>query len=224
MILSLRLQNIADIVSSDSIVADIGSDHGLLPISLVVNKRTKKTYAMDIAIKPLNQAKDNIMKYDVGNSVYPILSDGLENLPDDVNTLVFSGMGSKTIINIISKDISKLKNISEIIMEPNIGSYDIREFMSSLNYSIVFEKTILENDVYYDIIKCSLGKQELTTREKLFGPYNLKHIDINFINKWTLIRKKMVSLVRKIPESSPQKNKFIEELSLIDEILKTTID
>ncbi len=54
--LGKRLQAIHDLVDKDSVVADIGCDHGLLCIALLESGTAKKAYACDIAASPLKRA------------------------------------------------------------------------------------------------------------------------------------------------------------------------
>ena len=51
MTLSKRLQAVADMVTPGYVVADIGTDHGYIPIYLTKNKIAPKAYAMDINIR-----------------------------------------------------------------------------------------------------------------------------------------------------------------------------
>ena len=58
-----RLKGIASLVDKCNVIADIGTDHGYLPIYLINNNIAKYAYACDVAAGPLNSAKDNIAKY-----------------------------------------------------------------------------------------------------------------------------------------------------------------
>ncbi len=61
--LSQRLLTIANMVSQDSFVVDIGTDHGLLPIYLLCSDRVSKAYAVDKSPKALLQAKKKTSLY-----------------------------------------------------------------------------------------------------------------------------------------------------------------
>ena len=60
MDLSLRLEKIASFVEAGSVVADIGTDHGYLPICLVQRGISPKAYAFDLRRGPLERARDHI--------------------------------------------------------------------------------------------------------------------------------------------------------------------
>ena len=72
--LSKRLLQIANLVSKDKVVYDVGSDHGLLPCFLVLNNICPKAYAVDNKIGPLNRTKEAISKYHLEDKVVPFCS------------------------------------------------------------------------------------------------------------------------------------------------------
>ena len=95
-----RLQKISDFINEKDSVIDIGCDHGLLGIYLVLNKKIKTMVSSDINQLPLNKAKENILKYHLENQIELRLGNGLECLDDNLDTIIISGMGGLTIIDI----------------------------------------------------------------------------------------------------------------------------
>ena len=61
--LSNRLLAVASFVTDGNILADIGTDHGYIPIFLVQEKRIPGAIAMDINAGPLERAKEHIDMY-----------------------------------------------------------------------------------------------------------------------------------------------------------------
>ena len=94
--LSLRLKTIASLVKKDAMVLDIGTDHAYLPIFLQRNNLCKKVIASDISANALAVAKKNVEKYHADVKLY--LSDGLNDIPDDYDTIIISGMGTLSIV------------------------------------------------------------------------------------------------------------------------------
>ena len=74
--LSKRLETIYDMVSFNNVVADIGSDHALLPIALVLNGKVTRAYASEVNEGPYDMSVKNIEKYGLSNYIEPVLSDG----------------------------------------------------------------------------------------------------------------------------------------------------
>ena len=58
--LSKRLEAIYDMVSQSNVVADIGSDHALLPIALVQSGKVTRAYASEVNTGPYDMSVKNI--------------------------------------------------------------------------------------------------------------------------------------------------------------------
>ena len=80
MNISKRLKAVASMISEGNTVADIGTDHGYVPIYMVTERGCNFAYAMDVNEGPLMRAQDNIRKYNVEDKVITRLSDGLNGL------------------------------------------------------------------------------------------------------------------------------------------------
>lgn len=63
--MSSRLHRVADMITPGRIVADIGTDHGYIPIYEVLTGRAGYAYACDVAEGPLGRARDNVSLYNV---------------------------------------------------------------------------------------------------------------------------------------------------------------
>ena len=99
-----RLLLVAEMLEYADVVADIGTDHALLPVYLIKNNMAKRVLACDIAEGPLSVAKKNIIKAGVADKVLLRLANGLEKvLPLECNAVTIAGMGGETIAEIIDK-------------------------------------------------------------------------------------------------------------------------
>ena len=99
--LSTRLLACAGFVNKGDRVADIGCDHGYLSIHLLTQGIARSCIASDVAKGPLQSAKDNARKFGVQENITFHLSDGVQSIPRDFNTLVCAGMGGDTMIHIL---------------------------------------------------------------------------------------------------------------------------
>ncbi|MDF1616262.1 tRNA (adenine(22)-N(1))-methyltransferase [Petrocella sp. FN5] len=167
--LSDRLQAIAKMVPHNSIVADIGTDHGYLPIALVKTNQVSKAYAMDINEGPLMKARENIMSYGLESQVIAIRSPGLERLPMDVNAVVIAGMGGILIGNILMTSKKKLSYVKDLILSPHLDVPHVRRTVHTLGYRIIEEKMIIDQEKYYTILKCKQGQEVYTDLEYEYG-------------------------------------------------------
>ena len=99
--LAPRLQLLADLVPQGARLADIGTDHGYLPVWLLQQGRISSAIAADIGAGPLEHARRTAREYDVYGLAFR-LCDGLSAIaPDEADTLVIAGMGGETIIHIL---------------------------------------------------------------------------------------------------------------------------
>ena len=98
MELSKRLQAVADLVTEGASVADIGTDHGYIPIYLIEHHIAEKVIALDINRGPLERARMHIVGHGLKEKIETRLSDGLEKvLPGEVDTMIAAGMGGRRL-------------------------------------------------------------------------------------------------------------------------------
>ena len=102
MQLSKRLQAVADLVTPGSRLADVGTDHGYVPIWLYEQGIIPSAIAMDLREGPLNRAKENIAVHDLSDGITVRLSDGLEKLlSGEADSIVIAGMGGMLVKKIL---------------------------------------------------------------------------------------------------------------------------
>ncbi len=176
--LSDRLKEVADFVSLDSKgIIDVGCDHALLSIYLKEKNSKLKVIASDLREGPLKKATKNIDKYNLTNDIFLVKADGLDSYQEGIDTVIISGMGTKTIEDILTKGKEKLKDIKYLIISSNNKYEELRRFVTSLGYLISKEKIVFESNKYYIIIKFSKGTEEYSKKEFLIGPYLINNKD-----------------------------------------------
>ena len=207
--LSKRLETISNMVSLSNVVADIGSDHALLPIALVLSGKVTRAYASEVNEGPYEMSVKNIEKYNLQNYIIPVLSDGISELEADVNCITICGMGGNLIADILNSNKDKLSRVNEIIIQPNNNEETARIWLVNNGYDIEDEAIVYEDDVYYEVIKAV--KREITTRytkeELYFGPILLKNKSEEFVNKWNKYKDYLNKVIAQInnPELSNSK-------------------
>ena len=93
MKLNKRLECVLSLVEDNRSVIDIGCDHALLSIAIVLEKNPKKVIASDNKEGPLVGAKENIDKYKVSDKIKIKLGYGVDPIEEDIDTIIISGMG-----------------------------------------------------------------------------------------------------------------------------------
>lgn len=174
--LSQRLEQVASFVSQDAVLADIGSDHAYLPCALALAGRITKAYAAEVKEGPLAQSRKTIAQYGLENMIFPVLSDGLLNIPDDADEMVIAGMGAHTVLAILQASFSRLASFKRIVIQVNQHMELIRSFISKHQFLIVEEALVKEEDKYYPILVWQAKHgAALNEAELLFGPKLLSH-------------------------------------------------
>lgn len=160
MNLSERLLAIISFVKEKSIVADIGTDHGYIPVYLLENNISKKAIASDISSSSLKKAEDYVGLKGLKNDVETRSGNGLDVIrPYEVDTVIIAGMGGHLIIDILENNFKKAETINNFILQPMVASKELRKYLYEHNFTIVDEKIILEEDKYYEIIYAKWGKE-----------------------------------------------------------------
>jgi len=209
--LSDRLLSITQFLEFNDKVVDVGCDHGLLSIYIKMNNIVSKIIASDINANALNNAKQNIKKYNLDIST--ILSDGLNNInTNDLNTLIISGMGTITIKHILSNNKEKLEHINKIIIQSNTEHEELRKFMNSINYYLEDEIYIYDKNKWYITSKFIKDNRKNTDTEIKYGYLNNKEYNDYLIMK-------INSILSHIPKSNSD---YIKLKNNLEEIKKIT--
>lgn len=160
MELSNRLKTIASFVTEGYCVADVGTDHGYIPIFLTEMGKCPKAYAMDVNKEPLKRAKQHIEEMNMEDKVFCILSDGLNQLPfGEVDSIVIAGMGGDLMVRILEQDKEKLTGIKELILSPQSHLEKVRSLLHHMGFCILKEEMIKEDGKYYVILRAVHGKE-----------------------------------------------------------------
>lgn len=194
-----RLETICSFLDIDDKMIDVGCDHAYVAIEMA-RRGCQKILATDIHPKALEIAKKNIANENYTKQIKCQLSDGLKEITmNDFDTLVIAGMGTSTIIQILS-DTKKMQNITKMILQSNHDLPKLRTFVNQLGYQLKKEQIIEENNHYYTIMLWIKGHQILTSEEIEFGLYqkeNQKYYQIWF--------QKEQELLNKIPKTQKKK-------------------
>ena len=185
--ISKRLLSIADFISKEDELVDVGCDHGLLSIYLIENKLCKRVIASDINPNALNNAIENIKKKNL--NIETILSDGIDNIDlTNINTLIISGMGTSTILHIL-KDNNKLNNINKIIIQSNNEHEVLRKEMNNKNYYLKEEKTLKDKNKWYITMYYIKSNKKNTKNEIEYGDLNNQEYIKFLLNKYNELLK-----------------------------------
>ena len=154
IVLSKRLQMLADMVTPGNRLVDVGCDHGFLSICLVQQGVCPRALAMDVRTGPLAAAKEHIAQNALQEQITTRLSDGLCAYQDgEADTVVIAGMGGRLMAKILSDSIDKAVKFSELILQPQSELAEFRRFLRAEGFCIVAENAVLEDGKYYFAMK-----------------------------------------------------------------------
>lgn len=179
--ISKRLESLVKYIEKNDKIIDIGCDHALLDIYLIKNKFVNRLIASDIHEQALNAGIANIKKYKLSKYIDARLGNGLEvlNENDDIDTILISGMGTNTILDILNNDY--LSNINKLIIQSNNNHEELRINIIKLGFYIEDEEYLVDNKKNYINIVFKKGNKKYTKDELKYGPILLSNQDyLNF--------------------------------------------
>lgn len=146
-------------VTPGGTLADVGTDHGYIPIYLVEQKKISHAIAMDINKGPLERAKEHIRLYGLEEYIETRLSDGLEKLlPGEADSVVIAGMGGGLMQRILSDGETVRNSVKELILEPQSEVEALRRWILTHGYAIVNEDMVLEDEKFYPVFRAVPGE------------------------------------------------------------------
>jgi len=151
-----RLKALADYIDKGSVVADIGTDHGYLPVYLAQTGLAERIIASDISAGSLEAARRSAARYKVAESIEFIVAPGLNGITQsDVDTIVIAGLGGETIVDIL-KDAAwtRTQNI-KLVMQPQSKIDVLCRFLYDSGYAIKDTKTVPDRKRRYTVIHAS---------------------------------------------------------------------
>lgn len=148
--LDRRLKTVAELVRIDKRIADIGTDHALVPCWLY-RQGAKEIYASDIAEGPLSRAKATAELYGI-TDIKTVLSDGLDNIPP-VDDVIIAGMGGEMIADIVSR-CGFLNEDMHFILQPMTKDHVLRRELYGNGLEITEERTAVVSKKVYTVMLC----------------------------------------------------------------------
>ncbi len=217
MKLSKRLNSCLNFTQGFNKLADIGTDHAQLPFEAIERGYVSFALAIDNKVGPFGIATNNVKDHNLQKKITVLLSDGLEQLDDNVDVVVISGMGGSLIADILLKH--NLKNVKRFILQPNNDADVVRKVLNKVDYHIVDELIIDEKKQLYDLIVIEPGKAEYNDLQILFGPINLLEKSHFFISRNEKEISRLQNLL-KIITSTEKRISIKAKILLLEEALK----
>jgi tRNA (adenine22-N1)-methyltransferase len=196
--LSVRLERVAAHVPAEARLADIGSDHGYLPVALMRRGAIAAAVAGEVALTPFNAAQRTVRDNDLDQQITVRLADGLAAIEpgDAITAISICGMGGETIRDILDSGKAQLSGQERLVLQPNGGEQPLRQWLMENGYRILSEEVLRENRFYYEIIVAERAGPVMYSAEELyFGPLQMQARTPAFLAKWQrMLREKQKTL------------------------------
>ena len=156
--LSDRLMMVYRLLDMGNVYADVGCDHGYLPIRLIEDGKFKNAIAMDINEGPLSKAADNINTHGLSSHIKTRLSDGVSALHQgEADAISICGMGGNVMMHIFEEGQEVLRGLDTIVIQPQSEYSKLREYLRLKEYTVVDEDIVYEDGHYYFAWKLETG-------------------------------------------------------------------
>ena len=174
--LSKRMKAVASMVTPGNVLADVGTDHGYLGIWLLQQGIACHVIASDIGEGPLSAAVANAKKYGYTNKMTFCLSDGVQNIPHDFDTLVCAGMGAETMISILSNGPWLRDSRYRLVLQCQTKTQLLRRYLSENGWRITEESAVRDGKFIYTAMEVEWRPgYTLTPGEWFFPPALLEN-------------------------------------------------
>ena len=160
--LSYRLKQVAELVTEGYVTADIGTDHGYVPVYLLRNGKIPKAIAVDLSKGSLQKAKENAARAGLTDKIDLRLSDGLKSVePGEAQCIIICGMGGILMRRILDEGIETVLKASELILSPHRNPELIYEFIENNGFYPAADLEIEDKKKKYRIIKAVNSRLQL---------------------------------------------------------------
>ncbi|MDI6711106.1 MAG: class I SAM-dependent methyltransferase [Bacillota bacterium] len=174
--LSPRLAAVAAMVPPGRVVADVGTDHALLPIHLVREGISPRAVAVEKAAGPLAAARRAVAAAGLAERIALREGDGLAPLaPGEATVLVLAGMGGSTMAGILEAGPDVVAAAERLILQPMDYPAAVRRWLADHGWVPVDEQLAADAGRIYQVIGAERGDgRPLTPLELEVGPLLLE--------------------------------------------------
>ncbi|PYI51747.1 tRNA (adenine(22)-N(1))-methyltransferase [Paenibacillus flagellatus] len=173
--LSKRLQTIAGYVPEGARLADIGSDHALLPVYLAERGRVSFAVAGEINAGPLAAADKQVKLAGLGSVVSVRQGDGLAVIgPGEADVVTIAGMGGSLIATILEEGSAKLAGVRKLVLQPNVAEDQVRRWLTAHDWVLEDETIVEEDGKYYEVLSAVRHPEPLHANAELYRPRPLE--------------------------------------------------
>ena len=153
-----RLQCIASLVPQGARLADVGTDHGYLPVWLLQHGRIESAIASDINALPLDHARATAREYGVTERMDFRLCPGLAKIKaEECDAIAIAGMGGETILGILEAAPWTHEDVHTLILQPQSAGQALRQYLAEHGFAIEREALAKDGHFFYTVLRAKKG-------------------------------------------------------------------
>ncbi|GGG10533.1 tRNA (adenine(22)-N(1))-methyltransferase [Paenibacillus abyssi] len=171
--ISKRLMGIFEQIGNGHRVADIGSDHALLPVYLIQSGKSPFVIAGELNPGPLAAARKQVRDAGLSSRIDVREGNGLSVLSaGEVDAITIAGMGGGLIRDILEEGLrqGKLEGVTELVLQPNVGEDLVRRWLVKENWYLTGEQIIEEDGKTYEILHAVRSDRAKELNDELYNP------------------------------------------------------
>ncbi len=221
--LNPRLFKIASLLKPCKCLADIGTDHGYIPIFALEKGICSRAIASDINPGPLDRAGEHARQTGLGSRIDLRLGGGLSTLDaGEADTIVIAGMGGLLIAEILENSPEIVKGAHRLILQPMTAQTELRQYLARGGYTLEKEYLVAEDEKIYNIFDVKVGgKTQYTPKELLLGKNVDADEDLVRLHFEKIAKKLRIRLEGLEKSSLPQSKRDAEEVRELINIINS---
>ena len=219
-----RLELVVSTVLPQEAAADVGTDHGHVPVELVRRGIAKRAYAMDVRKGPLSRAQENIAAAGLEEKIETRLSDGVKELkPGEAQAVIIAGMGGELVIHILEEGRHVWDFVEQWVLSPHSETDKVRKWLLEHGFPIASEKMVFEDGKYYTVLDVrkqgSMVVREIPEKRFLYGTCLVETKNPVFLNYLKDEERKLESLRDILSQQAERSGRAKESLAEVEEKL-----
>ena len=169
MDVSKRIEFIVNNLDKVECLADIGTDHGYVPLRALEEGKANRIIACDVNKDPLDKAKLNAISEGIGDELEFRLGSGFKPLDaGEANEVVIAGMGGNLIRDILEADLEKVSAVEMLVLQPAQNPEILRQYLYENNYEIIKEDLCKDEGIFYELFKVKRAEGQAIELDSIY--------------------------------------------------------
>ena len=178
MKLTDRLLKIASLVTEGKRVADIGTDHGYIPVYLLNKNKVPFAILADVNKGPLDNARKEVRHNNLLDKTDLRLGSGIEVLKKgEVDEVIIAGMGGILISELLEANKEVAHSVDKLILQPMQAQDELRKYLFSNGYEILNEALVKEDFRIYEILEVKYTGNNTQVEDEIYFEVGKKLIE-----------------------------------------------